>query len=47
VKASDIQATCTYTEDSKDKLAVDLNYTNPHITAAWAYPSVVEFLLEQ
>lgn len=47
VKASDIQATCTYTEDSKDKLAVDLDCTNPHITAAWAYPSVVEFLLEQ
>lgn len=47
IKASDIYATCNYTADSKDKLTVDLHYTNPYITAAWAYPSVVEFLLEQ
>lgn len=47
VKARDIQATCSYTSDSQDKLTVDLHYTNPYITAAWSYPSVVEFLLEQ
>lgn len=47
IKANDIEATCTYTTDSHDKLAVDLHYNNPYITAAWAYPSIVEFLLEQ
>lgn len=47
VQAKDIQAICTYSADRKDKLVVELQYTNPYITAAWAYPGVVEFLLEQ
>ena len=27
--------------------SVEISYTNPYITAAWAYPGVVEFILEQ
>ena len=34
-----------YTPERKDKLDVELSYTNPYITDAWAYPGVVEFLL--
>lgn len=47
VKADDIQASCTYTPERTDKLDVEIHYTNPLITSAWAYPSVVEFILEQ
>lgn len=46
VQASDIRAICTYSSKRIDKLDVELRYTNPHITAAWAYPGVVEFLVE-
>ena len=45
VKPQDIQASCVYSPNRTDKLDVELHYTNPHITAAWAYPGVVEFLL--
>lgn len=45
VQAEDIRAFCTYSPERKDKLDVELHYTNPYITAAWAYPGVVEFLL--
>ena len=47
VQESDIHAWCTYSPERKDKLDVELRYSNPYITAAWAYPAVVEFLLEQ
>ncbi len=47
VQASDIKATCTYSPGYTDKLDVDIYYTNPYITTAWAYPSTVEFILEQ
>lgn len=47
VDANDIHAICRYSEGRKDKLVVELQYNNPYITTAWAYPSVVEFLLEQ
>lgn len=47
VQESDIKVTCTYSPERTDKLDVELSYTNPHITAAWAYPGVVEYLLEQ
>lgn len=47
VQASDIRAVCTYSPERVDKLDVELRYSNPYITAAWAYPGVVEFLLEQ
>ena len=47
VQPTDIHASCTYTPDRTDKLDVDIQYTNPFITAAWAYPGVVEFILEQ
>ena len=43
----DIHAVCVYSPERKDKLDVEIRYTNPVITAAWAYPAVVEFLLEQ
>lgn len=43
----DIKVTCTYQPERTDKLDVELSYTNPFITAAWAYPGVVEYLLEQ
>lgn len=47
VKANDIHATCAYSLERTDKLDVEISYTNPYITAAWAYPGVVEFILEQ
>lgn len=47
VQPQDIYAFCTYKTDRIDKLDVDISYTNPYITAAWAYPGVVEFILEQ
>ncbi len=47
VKADDIHATCAYSPERTDKLDVEICYTNPYITAAWAYPGVVEFILEQ
>ena len=47
VKAGDIHASCTYSPERTDKLDVNITYTNPYITAAWAYPGVVEFILEQ
>ena len=42
-----IRAVCSYSPDMKEKLDVNLIYKNPYITTAWAYPGVVEFLLEQ
>ena len=45
VKASDVRAVCTYSPERKDKLDVEIRYSNPYITAAWAYPGVVEYLL--
>ena len=45
VQPKDVTASCTYTPDRKDKLDVELKYTNPHITAVWSYPGIVEFLL--
>jgi hypothetical protein len=47
VQESDIRAVCTYSPNRKDKLDVELHYTKPLITFAWAYPSVVEYLLIQ
>ncbi|MBR6167247.1 MAG: hypothetical protein IKQ50_02325 [Paludibacteraceae bacterium] len=47
VQAQDIHATCTYTPDRTETLEVELRYSNPYITSAWAYPAVVEFILEQ
>ena len=47
VQPNDIHAYCTYSPERTDKLDVDIQYTNPFITAAWAYPGVVEFILEQ
>lgn len=47
VHPTDVRAVCTYSPERTDKLDVELRYTNPYITAAWAYPVVVEFLLEQ
>ncbi len=47
IQAEDIQAYCTYSPERTDKLDVDIHYTNPYITAAWTYPAVVEFILEQ
>ena len=47
VQPTDVHAVCTYSLERIDKLDVELRYTNPYITAAWVYPAVVEFLLEQ
>ena len=47
VQASDIIATCSYSPERKETMDVEIQYTNPYITAAWAYPAVVEYLLEQ
>ena len=47
VHASDIKAECIYSPDRTDKLDVELHYNNPYITAAWSYPGVVEFIIEQ
>ena len=46
VQASYIRAVCAYSPEREDKLDVELRYSNPYITAAWAYPGVVEYLLE-
>lgn len=45
VHSGDVRAVCAYTPERKDKLDVELRYTNPYITAAWSYPGIVEFLL--
>ena len=47
VQPSDIKAVCIYSPERADKLEVELEFTNPYIAAAWAYPGVVEFILEQ
>lgn len=47
VKANNIHARCIYSPERTDKLDIELQYTNPYITAAWAYPGVVEFILQQ
>ena len=47
VQSTDVRAICVYSPERKDKLDVELRYTNPYITSAWAYPAVVEFLIEQ
>lgn len=47
IQPTDVQATCHYSPEREDKLDVELSYTNPFITAAWVYPGVVEFLIEQ
>ena len=47
VDANDVRAVCRYSSDRTDKLDVELQYTNPFITAAWVYPGIVEFILEQ
>lgn len=47
VQEHDIRAVCTYSPNRKDKLDVELHYSKPCITFAWAYPSVVEYLLIQ
>jgi len=47
VQESDIRAVCVYSPNRKDKLDVELHYSKPFITFAWAYPSVVEYLLLQ
>ena len=45
VQVNDLRAVCTYSPERKDKLDVELRYTNPYITAAWTYPAAVEYLL--
>ena len=45
VQANDLRAVCVYSPEWKDKLDVELHYTNPFITAAWTYPAAVEYLL--
>ena len=47
VQPKDIQARCIYSPERRDKLDVEIHYTNPYITSAWIYPGVVEFILEQ
>lgn len=47
VSPTDVRAVCTYSAERSDKLDVELHYSNPFITAAWAYPGVVEFMVEQ
>lgn len=47
VNEEHMRAVCRYTPEAKDKLDVSLVYSNPYITMAWVYPSVIEFLLEQ
>ena len=46
VQPEDIRVRCVYAPERIDKLDVDLQYTNPHITSAWAYPGGVEYILE-
>lgn len=47
VNASDIQVECAYTPERTDRLDVELQYSNPYITAAWVYPATIEFILEE
>jgi hypothetical protein len=47
VSDQDVVAVCHYSAERKDKLDVQLRYTNPYITDAWVYPATVEFILEQ
>lgn len=47
VSSEYVRAVCHYSPEMSDKLDVTLVYSNPYITTAWAYPGVVEFLLEQ
>ena len=47
IHPKDISAFCTYSPDRKETMDVEIRYTNPYITSAWAYPGVVEYLLEQ
>ena len=47
VQPKDIKAVCVYSPERRDKLDVEIRYTNPYITSAWIYPGVVEFILEQ
>lgn len=47
IQPTDVRAVCRYSPEREDKLDVELSYTNPFITAAWVYPGVVEFLVEQ
>ena len=47
VQPEDIHVRCVYSPERVDKLDVELNYKNPAITSAWAYPGVVEYILEQ
>lgn len=47
VQPTDIHVVCRYSPEHEDKLDVELSYTNRFITAAWVYPGVVEFLMEQ
>lgn len=46
LQATDIYAYCTYSPERVDKLDVEIRYTNPFITSAWAFPGVVEYILE-
>lgn len=46
VAPRDVIAVCVYSPEKKDKLDVQLRYTNPYITAAWVYPAAVEFIFE-
>ena len=47
VTSQDVKAVCVYSSERKDKLDVELRYSNPYITDAWVYPGTVEFILEQ
>ena len=47
VSDRDLVAVCHYSPERKDKLDVQIHYTNPYITDAWVYPATVEFILEQ
>lgn len=47
VRPEDVKVVCNYEPERVDKLDVILSYSNPYITSAWAYPGVVEFILEQ
>ena len=47
VQPTDVQVVCHYSPEREDKLDVELSYKNRYITAAWVYPGVVEFLMEQ
>ena len=47
VQPEDIHVKCIYAPERVDKLDVELSYKNPAITSAWAYPGVVEYILEQ